>query len=195
MKIRNGLALTALAGLLVFSSLGAATADHPEAQRPIVGMELNLYQYPDKAGTLLEACDGTEVFSVQNMRIEIDAILDNGPEWRGSGDPSEHYDVDITVRAPFPGRGGREIQRVLWSTNWDHENAPPHQGLRGPFQGGTPPSDGSTDGGRHEVTQSVQWNMQRLGLWGTWTITASVEGNESGNDWEVSCDFLVLEDN
>ena len=162
MKIR--VLLVALALVLVAVP---AVADHvTEPQWPITRLVVDVYEYPDRLGTLLSACDGSEKVTFSNLRVEplISYVQD------GNGSPSEHWRVRIEV---LPGRMVNGVFRHEKSrggagTIWTHQNVPPHRGTR--------------------AFESAEWTTY-LHAVGYWEVFVEVIGDESGTVLTETCLF------
>lgn len=103
--------------VLIALIAGPAAADHiVEPSAPITATELLLYKYPDR--TTMLACDGTDVVTFDNMRIESRVTA--------TAAPSEHFRERLTVyQVENPGTRIERI-RYIWSVDWKHSNIPPH---------------------------------------------------------------------
>lgn len=142
---------------------------HADPSRPVVGMFLNVYKYPELQTTKL-ACDGTDVINFSAIRIEAHAVMDDSPEWRNVN--AEHWTARVTYRGPDP-QGSTNNQGVLrtvklWDNLWHNQNTP----------GG---------GQTMEFTQSNHYRP----LDGFQEITVDLIGSITGNTFQIVCPFTV----
>lgn len=154
-------------GVLLMLSV-PVVADHvSEPTAPITGTALELYEYGNKAVTLLTACDGTETVTFDFLRVES-VITDTGR-------PSEHFDEWIILyQTELNGRS----PRYIWQVRWRHSNVPPH----GTTRNGDPHRWESS-----ETNQKLNDFEPGIRL----RFTSRIEGLESGGVFLDSCDFIV----
>lgn len=118
MKLRHVLIAFALGAALMASV--PVIADHvTEPTRPIDGVAWKLYEYGNQPATLLTACNGTETFAKEDLRIDLHVrMLDVDDR-----DPSAHFNIIVTQNL-IEGQAKRYIWRLLSK----HSNVPPHDG-------------------------------------------------------------------
>jgi hypothetical protein len=117
-----------IAGLVAVVAFGSGLAPvdaHADPNRPVVGLDLRVYKYPEFQTTRL-ACDGTDIVTFSSIRIEPIVVLDPAPEWKGVN--GEHWSVRIVVKGGDP-QGSVDNQGnprvvLLWDALWRNQNTP-----------------------------------------------------------------------
>jgi len=109
-------------------------------------------------------CSTIDTFDKGALRVNGYVFSD-----RPSGDPNEHFDVELTVWDEWD--PDRNTGEMLYSDNWGHQNIPPHAAKR------------------WQIGQT-QINVQFAP--GTWKVKFEVQGRESGRHFVEDCVFEVV---
>lgn len=148
-------------GLLLGALTFAATPAVAQATGSIEGVDLHVYQYPNAATTTL-VCDGTDIVTFDNMRVEsqVDIV--------GQGE-SERFDRRLTLYL-VSGSGPRQQVTYIWDDLTRNHSKPAGQAV-------------------FEVHQTNQRLDSFTGAKLRWVVTLT--GRTSGVSISETCDFTV----
>ncbi len=168
-----------LGGLLMLSVPAFAhLKEHVPSTDPITSMSVRMFSYQTKEALVCDTPDptgmqfrsghieGVELFDFPSMRMHL-----NINSARHGLDPTEHWDVHVDVSQAIAKNNGQLAFRTLWDQNWKHQNTTGHQ----------------------KSHLAVKTNLWRLNdRPGTWKVTFTLEGQESGNTFEHVCIFETV---
>lgn len=178
----------ALAFGLMLGLSAPVLADHvSEPTSPITGTRMRVYQYTDKVTphqsvrndgglvSFVNGCDGSQTVFFDNMRMET---FVQAKSVRLNENPSEHYVEQVGLYVVTNPGLSTETMVYEWSSEWKHQNIPPH----------AKPGGGSDRGWESSS------NNQRLSAYAPGTILRwlhELRAYPSGGVFIETCTFIV----
>ena len=168
-----------LGGLLMLSVPAFAHLNvHVPSTDPITSMSVRMFSYKTKVALVCDTPDptgmqfrsghieGVELFPFGAMRIHTNiASAGHGLE------PTEHWNVHVDVAQAIAKTNGQLSFRTFWDQDWKHQNTTAHQKS-------------------HLAVKTNLWRLDDRP--GTWKVTITLEGQESGNRFEHVCIFETV---